>query len=251
MEKTACFSQSVSNGPHKQPDTNARWDKKNFLPVIAIFMLALSVRLLYLYESSDCPSFRTPIVDAQGYDIMARNFAEEGKMSIQFFRQPFFYPFFLSTVYYFSNSSIVCAKIIQAVLGAITCALGYKLAKKVFNTQTAFIAGVMMIFYGPLIYFQTKILGESWATFWTVVILLLFLKNIEKKNLFYCFLLGLCCALTIITRPTYLPFIALALIYLLIYRFVKGSSLTSIIASLMIILAGIVIIIIIPRKFLI
>lgn len=103
--------------------------KKDLEIVIGIFLLAFGLRLLYLYESSDNPSFEMPIVDSAVYDNMARSVAEGKPMSDDFFWQPFFYPVFLSVIYFVSNSSIIFAKIMQVLLGSITCSLTYLLGK--------------------------------------------------------------------------------------------------------------------------
>jgi len=109
-----------------------RPDKKELLISVGIFVLALFVRLLYLYESSANPSFGYPIVDSGNYDSLARSLAAGEGMSEQFFWQPFFYPFFLSIVYWAGNSSVICTKFIQILLGCVTCLLTCHLGKRIF-----------------------------------------------------------------------------------------------------------------------
>ncbi|MCJ7691968.1 MAG: hypothetical protein MUO22_00945, partial [Sedimentisphaerales bacterium] len=78
---------------------------KEFWVAIAVFLLALLVRGVYLFQSSDNPTFNLPIVDSMTYDGLARSLAEGEPMTAEFFWQQFFYPFFLSVVYFLSNSS--------------------------------------------------------------------------------------------------------------------------------------------------
>jgi len=179
--------------------------RRGFLIGLLIFFLALLVRLIYLYESSANPSFEVPLVDAASYDKIARAFADGKGMDYNFFWQPFFYQFFLSLVYVISGSSIVCAKVIQAFLGALTCVLACRLGEKIFNRGLGVIAGIILAFYGPLVFFESELLATGWAAFWLVLITLLFLEAAQKKNVWYWFALGVCGGLSIITRPTFVP----------------------------------------------
>jgi tetratricopeptide (TPR) repeat protein len=180
--------------------------KKDWQISICVFLLAIGVRLFYLYESSANPSFDAPIVDSGTYDSLARMVAEGKGMNGEFFWQSFFYPSFLSIIYLASNSSIICAKIIQALLGCITCLLAYQLGKRIFNRGTGIIAGVMTALYGPLIFFESELLASGWAAFWSVALVLLFLKASSEKKMWLCVALGVCGALSILTHPTFLPF---------------------------------------------
>ena len=197
--------------------------KKELLIGLGIFILALLVRLLYLYESSANPSFVCPTVDSNIYDSAARSLSAGDGMGDVFFRQPFFYPFFLTIVYLTSNSSIICAKVIQVLLGCVTCFLTYRLGRGAFGRGTGIIAGIITALYGPLIFFEAELLGSGWAALWSVVLLLLFLKSSSKKSIWLCFVLGICAALSIITRPTFVPFVAVTVVWLAIIFYRAGD----------------------------
>jgi 4-amino-4-deoxy-L-arabinose transferase-like glycosyltransferase len=177
--------------------------KSSFLAACIVFSLAFIVRLIYLYESSANPSFQTPIVDSKTYDETARAFAEKQVLGSNFFWQSFFYPFFLSMVYFFSGNSIIAAKVIQVLLGALTCALAYRLGEKIFGRQTGIITGFITAFYGPMFFYDSELLATGWAAFWAVVIVSLFLEVKEKDKSWHWFFLGLSSALGIITRPEF------------------------------------------------
>jgi len=132
-----------------------------------------------------------------------------------FFWQACFYPFFLSRVYLFTGASIICAKLLQILLGSALCVLVYRLGQTVFDRRTGTLAGIITALYGPLIFFESKLLATSWASIWSVVLILLFLKAGEKKGLWLYLALGICGGLSIITRATFLPFFVAASIWLL------------------------------------
>ncbi len=178
--------------------------KSVFSVACIIFCLALTVRLVYLYESSANPSFQAPIVDSKTYDETAGMFVQNKILGEKFFWQPFFYPFFLSVVYIFSGNSIIAAKVIQVLLGALTCALTYRLGEKIFGRRAGIVAGIITAFYGPMFFYDAELLATGWAVFWAVVIVSLFLEVKEKDKGWHWFLLGLSSALGIITRPEFL-----------------------------------------------
>ncbi|MHC4302228.1 MAG: tetratricopeptide repeat protein, partial [Planctomycetota bacterium] len=188
--------------------------RKELLTILGIFVLALSVRLIYLCESSANPSFTAPTVDSGTYHRIATALAEKGAMNDEFFWQPFFYPVFLSAVYSACNLSILCAKVIQVLLGCATCLLTYQLAKKSFGWGVAILSGVVTALYGPLIFFETELLATGWAAFWSVILLLLFLKASSGKSVLLFVVLGICGALSILTRPTFIPFFTAAVVWL-------------------------------------
>jgi tetratricopeptide (TPR) repeat protein/4-amino-4-deoxy-L-arabinose transferase-like glycosyltransferase len=205
-----------------------------FYVSLLIFLVALSIRLLYLYESSDNPTFDAPIVDAQGYDQLGRGLAEKHLMSQEFFWRGFFYPFFLAGVYAVSGSSILFAKILQAALGSFTCVLVYQIGRRAFGHLAGVFAGVIAAFYGPLIFYDGELLSTGWETFWSAVLVLLFLKAVKVKRQLFYFALGLCGGLSAVTRVTFLPFLLAGGIWLVVVwrrdnsqrRFIAGALLS-------------------------
>lgn len=187
---------------------------RSFWVACVIFSLALTIRLIYLYESSANPSFQIPIVDSKVYDETARALIAGQGLRSNFFWQPFFYQFFLSVVYFFSDSSIIFAKFIQVLLGALTCALTYRLGEKIFDRRIGIIAGLITAFYGPMFFYESELLATGWATLWAVVIISLFLEVKEKDKGWHWFFLGLCGALGIITRPEFFLFFLAGCIWL-------------------------------------
>ena len=187
-----------------------------------IFALALVVRLVYLWESSSSPSFTIPVLDAGTYDGLARTLAAGKRLSGGLFWQPIFYPYFLSVVYWLSNGSIMFGKVVQIFLGSLTCLLTYHLGKRVFNQGAGIIAGLVTSLYGPLVFFDGELLATCWASFWAVSLILLFLTGPSRRSGWFFFALGICGGLSIITRPTFVPFFIAALVWLSI-RFYRGS----------------------------
>lgn len=205
---------------------------------VLIFLSALLVRVGYLYDSRDNPTFTVPIVDSMTYDQMAQRAVQGQGLTRDFFWQPFFYPFFLSLVYRLTGSSILAVKIIQVVLGGGTCVLTYLLGKKVFGLKIGVGAGLITAVYGPLIFLEGELLAGGWAAFEAVLLVLIFLYACENRTWRLCFLVGLCGAVSIITRPTFLLFYLAGCVWLTIGLWRAEVGWRSLILRWMGILAG-------------
>jgi Tfp pilus assembly protein PilF len=213
-------------------------DKKQLLIGAGIFALALVVRLLYLRESLFNPAFANPVLDSSIYDNFARSLAAGERVSGQFFWQPVFYPFFLSIVYWFSNGSIIFGKVVQLLLGSLTCLLTYHLGKRVFNQAAGIIAGLTTALYGPLIFFDGELLATGWAALWAVSLILLFLTGPSRRSAWFFFVLGICGVL----RPTFVPFFIAALIWLAIRVYRGSRSVREVLIRLTVVLLGFLVI---------
>jgi tetratricopeptide (TPR) repeat protein len=209
-------------------------------------VLALIVRIFYLVESSANPTFHAPIADSNYYDFAANDLIRTHQFSALFFFQPVFYPLFLTGVYILSGASIVAVKIIQVAAGSAACAVVCLLGERTFGRTTGLLAGLIAAFYGPMIFADGELLAEGWAALWTVLIMWLLhtgapsllprpssTKGGEaawKKVLpggaltLNRVLLGTLFALSVLTRPTFLPFCGLAGIWLLFKTWKEQKS---------------------------
>jgi tetratricopeptide (TPR) repeat protein len=189
---------------------------KDFIIILIIFLAALSVRLIYLFQISSSPAFTIPTIDSSTYHKAALGLINEGVMADTFFWQGFFYPFFLSRFYYFTGSSLVAAKIFGAALGSVTCVLVYFLGRELFSRSTSVLAALLVTLYGPLVFFDTELLAAGWAAFWSAALVLLLLRSAkpQAKQPLYA-LTGLCAGLAVITRAFFIIFVAAASLWLI------------------------------------
>jgi Flp pilus assembly protein TadD/4-amino-4-deoxy-L-arabinose transferase-like glycosyltransferase len=178
------------------------------MTVLALFGAALLVRLLYLWQSADNPTFNSPIVDSRTYHALALGWVERGEFSGQFLWQPVFYPYVLAALYKLCGPSLLAVKIVQLVLGSVTCVLTFRLGRRLFGRRAGLAAGLLVVFNGPLIFFEAEILSVGWAAFWSVVLVTLLLDCAETGGRWTFGTLGFCGALSVLTRPTFLPFLA-------------------------------------------
>jgi Flp pilus assembly protein TadD len=164
------------------------------------------VRIAYLIESADNPTFLFPVVDAYAYDLLARKLASGLPPGNVLFWQPVLYPHFLAGMYALFGHGIWAAKIFQSAIGAATCMLTFWVGRFAISHRVGLVAGMIMALYGPVIFFETELLAAGLGLFWTVSLLLLFMLASRSGSSLLFLALGFCGVLATLTRPPLLVF---------------------------------------------
>ena len=73
-----------------------RWTRRERYSAGALFLVAVGVRALYLWESAASPTFYEPILDARTHHNLAAEWVQAGTYNEVFLWQAIFYPLFLS-----------------------------------------------------------------------------------------------------------------------------------------------------------
>jgi tetratricopeptide (TPR) repeat protein len=128
-------------------------------------------------------------------------------------------------IYFGSGSSIVAAKVVQAVFGGGTCGVTYFLGRRVFSHGAGVVAGIITALYGPLIFFDGELVGAGWASFWAVSMTLLLIRAKDRATVGRLFALGLCGGFGVVTRPPLLPFLVVVSFWL-VFRLVRDPNRT-------------------------
>lgn len=189
--------------------------------VILIFLLSFSIRLIYLQEIQTNPFFEKPIADSQWHDLWAKEIAQGNWLGeTVFFRAPL-YPYFLSAIYMFFGHSYYIPRLIQIILGSLSCVLIFCIAKILFNQTTGIIAALMASTYGIFVYFEGELLIPSLIVFLDLLLFFSLLINIKKRKPFLWFFSGVIFGLSAIARPNILLFFAGILIWIAIRKIRK------------------------------
>ena len=147
--------------------------------------LALSLRLVHAFQMSASPLFTMPAVDAATYaeqaaSLAAGNWLGRGQGP---FWQPPLYPYFLGVIkLVFPESFYYVSRFAQALIGSLSCVLLYPIGQRLFGSGVGFIGGLIAAVYGPLIYFDARLLPASLATLLTLVSLLLLMRAVERPT---------------------------------------------------------------------
>ena len=160
-----------------------------------------------------------PAVDAATYaeqaaSLAAGNWLGRGQGP---FWQPPLYPYFLGVIKLaFPESFYYASRLAQTLIGSLTCMLLYLVGRRLFGPSVGFIGGLIAAVYGPLIYFDARLLPAGLATFFTLVSLLLLMRAVERptRPIFMAagFALGLA-SLTAAILASLIPGVAVWLFY--------------------------------------
>jgi Tfp pilus assembly protein PilF len=191
---------------------------------LAVFSLALVVRLLYLYESSASPFFEMPLNDSGMYHGLARALVDGEGLGWRFFYQSAFYPLYLSVVYLIFGPSIIAVKLLQALLGAVTAAMVERFADRIGGVFVGVTAGIVTALYGPLIFFETELLATGWAAFFAVAVPWGIMGALERPKGYRFLSVGLLGGLSTLCRPVFLPFFLVASVWLIVVLRRKGRA---------------------------
>lgn len=171
--------------------------RSSFPVLLAVFLLALGLRLAYVLALRDSPFFAGLTVDSQWHDEWAWNWARGADLEGAFFRAPL-YPLWLSGIYAVFGHDLMAARVVQAVLGALTAALIAGAGLRWGGRGLGLAAGVLTAVYGTLLFFDGELLVPN-----LLVLLLaagLFLLA-GRSGIASRVLAGACLGLAAVARP--------------------------------------------------
>ena len=181
-----------------------------------VFVLALAIRVAYIFQIETSPLFAYPPVDGLTYvehaqDLASGNWLEQGREA---FWQPPLYPYVLGLLYALSPDLFFYAvRFFQALCGAVLCVLTWSLGRQLFNPAVGAAAACAAALYGPLIFFDGEILPATMGTFLNMAGLALLLRALRRPSFFRFAGAGLVFGLAVLTVATVLSFALGAAIY--------------------------------------
>lgn len=187
----------------------------------ALAVLALSLRLGYLFQAADSPFFDAPIVDARSYTEYARELttgAWAGR-PMPFWQAPF-YPYFLAVLFSLFGENYYLPRLLQALAGTATCLIVCTLGRTVFSPTVGWVAGLGAALYGPFLYFEGELLPTSWAVLFDAVLLLVLLWGQRRGGVLPALIAGLVLGLGTLAVPNVLLFAPVAAWW--VYRMATG-----------------------------
>jgi tetratricopeptide (TPR) repeat protein len=121
---------------------------------LGIFAIALSVRLVHVWQLRASPFFSVLMGDSRGYDEWAQRIARGDWIGSEVFYQAPLYPYLLGVIYAAAGRHLLLVRIIQAVIGSASCALLGLVAARLFSRRAGIAAGLMLALYAPAIFFD-------------------------------------------------------------------------------------------------
>lgn len=186
-------------------------------PFLGVLLLALGLRLLHAWQMASSPLYDEPAVDGMTYVAHAEALAAGDWLGRDrpAFWQPPLYPYVLGLIRaVFPDSFFHAVRWIQALWGALACALTCLLGTRLFSARVGLAAGLTASLCGPLIYFDAEILPASLATVLGLSGLLLLLRAVRREAPRAFFPTGVVYGLAALTVPTVLGFSLLAAVWI-------------------------------------
>lgn len=121
---------------------------------IVIFVVALVVRLLHIWQFRSTPFFDVLMGDANGYDQWAQRLAGGDWIGTDVFYQAPLYPYFLGSLYAVAGRDLLMVRLVQAVIGSASCVLLGLAGERLFSKRIGLMAGLTLALWAPAIFFD-------------------------------------------------------------------------------------------------
>jgi len=179
--------------------TSARRSALDLRWAIAIFIVAFALRLLYVIWFQPNPT-DDGTTDAYFYhhsaEAMAagRGYIFAGRGPAPTAHWPPGYTAVLSSVYLLPGPNLIMGKLLNVVLGAVTCVMVYVMGRVLWKPSVGIVGGLSLALYPSHIFYSALILTETvYAALITGIMLLFVLAVLNKRaeHRFVAFGLGL------------------------------------------------------------
>jgi len=150
--KHARRSRQRAPTPSAEPPSPLEWRA-----ALAIFALALLVRVVHLWQIQSAPFFAVLMGDSAAYDAWAQQIAGGDWLGEDVFYQAPLYPYVLGALYGIFGRDLLLVRLCQAVIGSLSCVLLALAASKLLSRRAGVIAGIGLALYAPALFFDALV----------------------------------------------------------------------------------------------
>ncbi len=170
--------------------------------LVAIVVVATGLRFAMLWFHAPSDTVYSDMASYHGH--AQRILADE--LSPHDTIRPIGYPAFLAVIYAFSHRSLRAVAIVQAILGSLTCALTYPLARRFqLPHGWALLACAVIALYPPFIFYGTYLLTEAISPLFLTALVVATLWSFEQWSWTATAVVGVLFAIGSIVRPNTVP----------------------------------------------
>lgn len=185
---------------------------------VALVALAALLRIAYTLTSRQSPFFDHLDLDTKFYDSWARQIAAGDWMGREAFFMGPLYPYFLASIYKIFGPSLLAAKLVQSLVGALTAGLTYLLGRECFGKAVGVLAGLFAAVYVPFIFTDTLLLFPVLATLLNTIMLYLLLRGLVRGSGRALVASGFFAGLSAAGNASVLAFAPVAVAFILFWR---------------------------------
>ena len=187
------------------------WKLERKYPLI-IFLVALFLRVLFLITYQDGSALENSLMadDAKIYVDIANNILEGKGYSLDgihpmAWRVPG-YSEFLSLILFLGDGHYLIVRLVQCILGAVTCFVLYLIGKEIYSNRIGIIASSIAALYYPFIQMPIYLVTETLSIF-LLLFSLWWLVKTKKNNSSWNFIIsGILLGIASLTRSTFFGF---------------------------------------------
>ena len=197
--------------PPRGEGTDPARSRRAWVLPLVIFVVALALRAAYLAEASQQPDFERPLVDAGYHDFWAWGMVSgdwtppTGTVDPDIPGTPYFRPplttFWLAAIYSVLGRDYLGARVVQILLGSLSCVLAGSLAGRLFGRATGAIAGLLAATYWVLVYFDTEYREVSLLAFLYLAFVTALLRWRDRPRGGWSAVAGLALGLSVLAKP--------------------------------------------------
>ncbi len=165
----------------------------------AIFVAALVLRLVYLFEMRRSDAFLFLLGDAEVYDAWAHRIAAGDWLGHEVFYQAPLYPYFLGVIYALGGSTFA-VRVVQSILGSLACWLVFEAGRRLFSLRVGIVAGALVALYPTCLFFDGLMQKSALDFFFTSLLLLMLTLGLRQPGNFLWLATGAGLALLALTR---------------------------------------------------
>lgn len=172
------------------------------------------MRLLHLWQLRQAPFFSLLVGDARAYDAWARRLAAGDWLGSEVFYQAPLYPYLLGVWYALVGPGTMGVRLLQALWGALACALVTLAAGRLFGKAAGLAAGLLLALYAPAIFLDALLQKAALDVLLVALLLLLVTLLIERVGGARSFCTGAALGLLALSRENALVLLPVLLIWI-------------------------------------
>jgi hypothetical protein len=177
-----------------------------------VLLLGALLRLSHVVAIRDAPWLQHMQLDHRIYDEWGQRIAAGDWVGTHAYFVDPLYAYFLGIIYCVAGHRPIVVLVIQAVLGVGTCYLTCVLGRRAFGPRLGSLACLVMVLYGPAIYYEALVEKTALSLFLFTLSLVLFFEQTRRRIT----LAGVALGLAALTRGNFLMFIPIGTVALLL-----------------------------------
>ena len=194
--------------------------------LLILLLIGITLRIFHIFDMADSPIFDQPVMDPGYHDSWARSIVAGSPITDgePYFRAPL-YPWFLAAIYQVGGGDTLHPRVVQALLGALSLFVAYRIGRRLFRRETALTALFLSLLYPLFPYFDGELLITPIALLLDLVVIDLLLLSLERERWYLWLLAGAALGLSALARPNVLLFAPAVPIWLYLVRRGGGAGL--------------------------